>query len=114
MILWIHLMHDHLLDQLIQESYDRPILVFVHNRFEASSNERMKKIEMQSKALPSHLRTYYLDGLKYPNLVRQIYQRLNLVDQRPSAMVISLGRLKSELVIETSVTENYSLAPAAA
>lgn len=107
-------MHDHLLDQLIQESYDRPILVFVHNRFEASSNERMRKIEVQSKSLSSHLRTYYLDGLKYPALVQQMYKRLNLVDQRPPALVLSLGRFKCELVIETSVSENYSLAPAAA
>ncbi|SDW93360.1 bacillithiol system protein YtxJ [Lutibacter oricola] len=86
---WLELTTIEQLDELINDSNNKPILIFKHStrcgisRFALSGFERSYNINKES------LSVYFLDLLKYREVSNAIAEKLKVQHQSPQAIVIS-------------------------
>ena len=91
---WLELTSIEQLEKLIQDSNNKPILIFKHStrcgisRFALSGFERSYDIDEAS------LTPYYLDLLKYRPVSNAIAEKLKVQHQSPQAIVIYQGIVK--------------------
>ena len=89
---WTRLTELSQLDELVQESHHKPVLIFKHStscpissmslsRFERSFNEQAK------------FDSYFLDLLAYREISNQVAERFQVRHESPQAILISKGKV---------------------
>ncbi len=88
---WKMLIREQQLDELLEESKEKPVLIFKHSTRCAVS--RMVLLQFESSFdLEGQVVPYFLDLLQYRNISNEIAQRFDVEHQSPQMIVIKEGK----------------------
>ena len=90
------------LNEIIQESVDKPVLIFKHSTRCGVSRMTLKQFENEYD-LDDIVTPYYLDLLEYRSLSNEITQRFGVEHQSPQLLLIRNGKA----VYDASHSEIY-------
>ena len=116
MLTWHNLTAEPQIEQIEQQSYTTPCLIFKHSTRCSISNtalqrlQRQWNLDTQSKLIP-----YYLDLLQHRTVSNHVAQKFEVEHQSPQILLISKGRCifsQSQLEINMAeISEQLSLLP---
>ena len=89
---WIPLQTLEQLDVIVQDSYEKPILIFKHSTRCSISRFALKRFEsefeMQEKVI-----TYFLDLLNYREISNEIAVKFGIQHQSPQVLLLKNGKV---------------------
>ena len=90
--IWKLLIDDNQLDAILQESKQKPIIIFKHST--RCGTSMMVKNRFQSNYnLGNTFTLYYLDLIKYRNISNKIESLFNISHQSPQLIIIKNGKV---------------------
>ena len=90
--IWKLLIDEHQLDAILQESNQKPIIIFKHST--RCGTSMMVKNRFQSNYnLGNTFTLYYLDLIKYRNISNKIENLFNISHQSPQLIIIKHGKV---------------------
>lgn len=84
---WNHLTSLNQLDNLIQESAEKPILIFKHSRSCSISGAALNRLE-RNWNLGENVKVYFLDLLTYRDISNAIAERFEVEHESPQVLII--------------------------
>lgn len=93
---WIPLTQPEQLRDIVQESHERPVLIFKHSTTCSISAAAKAKVERQwpDASLPADTPIYYLDLLRYRPVSNQIATDFGIEHQSPQMLLIQDGQVR--------------------
>ncbi len=88
---WIPLTSADGLEQIIQDSANKPVLIFKHSTRCSISSTALNRLE-RGWGNDSTIKTYFLDLITYRAVSNQIASTFGITHQSPQALVIKDGR----------------------
>jgi len=85
---WISLKEIQQLELLVEQSYEKPVLIFKHSTRCGISNFVLKKFEESIQVPTDHATFYYLDILLYKNLSDIISKNNGIRHQSPQIIIL--------------------------
>lgn len=79
------------LDAMIQESQDKPVLIFKHSTRCGISRMALKQFENDYTIATGKMELYFLDLLAYRSVSNAIAERFGVVHQSPQLIVVKNG-----------------------
>jgi bacillithiol system protein YtxJ len=96
---WLSLESISQIDELIEKSYTKPILIFKHSTRCSISTTALDRIERKWRTdKMDHVEAYYLDLIRFRDVSNAIEKELNVFHQSPQAIVL----VKGEVVYDDS------------
>ena len=89
MVNWKPLQEAGQLDELITESFHRPVVIFKHST--RCSISTMAQFRLERETTPNEVVFYYLDVLNYRSLSNQIAERFRVYHASPQLLLIRSG-----------------------
>lgn len=86
---WISLENEDQLDQLINQSFTTPQLIFKHST--RCSISSMAKNRLDKKSTPEGIVFHYLDLIRYRDISNKIAHDLKVVHESPQVLLIKNG-----------------------
>lgn len=80
------------LDEIIEESNRRPVLIFKHSTRCSISIMAVQRVESNWPIEADEAKAYYLDLLKYRPVSNEIEYLFNVVHQSPQVLIIKDGK----------------------
>lgn len=87
---WNILEHSDQLEMIIQNSWERPVLIFKHSTRCIISKSALRSFESGFN-LEDKMTLYYLDLLQYRNISNEIAEVFGIVHQSPQILLIKNG-----------------------
>lgn len=87
---WVELIHLDQLDGIVNQSWEKPILIFKHSTRCIISKTVLKNFEKDFK-FGDNVTSYYLDLLEYRPISNEIASVFNVTHQSPQLLVIKNG-----------------------
>lgn len=88
---WNSLTEDKQLDDLIQLSYQKPVLLFKHSTRCSISNMAKNRLESEWDVAADRVEMVYLDLLNHRELSNKIAEVTNVIHQSPQAILLRNG-----------------------
>ena len=88
---WNELTHSDQLQNIIELSNTKPVLVFKHSTRCGISRGVLSKFEQEMEGVDERIVFYYLDLLQYRNISNEIVSKFNVVHQSPQIILIKNG-----------------------
>ena len=79
-------------DEIIDLSYEKPVLIFKHSTRCSISRFALKRLENEYDFSTEVLQPYFLDLLAYRSISNEIAARFGIVHQSPQLLLIKEGR----------------------
>lgn len=89
---WNILEHSDQLEMIIQNSWERPVLIFKHSTRCIISKSALRSFE-SGFDLEDKMTLYYLDLLQYRNISNEIAEVFGIVHQSPQILLIKNGKV---------------------
>src|SRR5690606_24873814 len=89
---WNILEHSDQLEMIIQNSWERPVLIFKHSTRCIISKSALRSFESGFN-LEDKMTLYYLDLLQYRNVSNEIAEVFGIVHQSPQILLIKNGKV---------------------
>jgi bacillithiol system protein YtxJ len=89
---WIPLQTLEQLDVIVQDSYEKPILIFKHSTRCSISRFALKRFENESE-LQEKVITYFLDLLNYREISNEIAFKFGVQHQSPQVLLLKNGKV---------------------
>lgn len=90
---WKNLQSIDQLEQLINDSHDKPVAIFKHSTRCSISSMAMDRLQRQwDDAEASEMDFYYLDLISHRDVSNEIAQKLEVMHQSPQVIVIKNGK----------------------
>ncbi|MEZ0006801.1 bacillithiol system protein YtxJ [Flavobacterium sp. 28YEA47A] len=80
------------LDSIIEESEEKPVVIFKHSTRCSISRMALKNFEREYKADNNDASLYFLDLLNYRDISNEIAQRFHVIHQSPQLLLIKNGK----------------------
>lgn len=80
------------LDQIVKDSYDKPVVLFKHSIRCGTSSMMKHQLEGNWNFEASDLDFYYLDLINYRAISNEIADRFGIVHQSPQIIVVKDGK----------------------
>ncbi|KQS53367.1 MULTISPECIES: bacillithiol system redox-active protein YtxJ [Flavobacterium] len=80
------------LDSIIEESEEKPVVIFKHSTRCSISRMALKNFEREYKADDNEASLYFLDLLNYRDISNEIAQRFHVIHQSPQLLLIKNGK----------------------
>ncbi|TPD72127.1 bacillithiol system redox-active protein YtxJ [Flavobacterium microcysteis] len=80
------------LDSIIEESEEKPVVIFKHSTRCSISRMALKNFEREYKADTNDASLYFLDLLNYRDISNEIAQRFHVIHQSPQLLLIKNGK----------------------
>ncbi len=87
---WITLNNNNQLEQIIEESAEKPVLIFKHSTRCSISATALSRLER--KWQNQELKPYFLDLLKYRDISNKIAEIFGIEHESPQALLIYKGQ----------------------
>lgn len=107
---WKQLTSLHHLEQLVEKSKTKPVVIFKHSTRCGVSSHAMHKLETNWQFKEEDLHFYYLDLLSYRNISNEIADRFNVVHQSPQIIIVKNGKAVFDIShqgIDSKVIEKF-------
>lgn len=88
---WVNLEEEEKLDELIQSSYEKPVLLFKHSTRCIVSKMAKKRLENEWNIDENNITAVYIDLLQYRNISNLIAQKTGVEHQSPQAILLRNG-----------------------
>jgi bacillithiol system protein YtxJ len=88
---WTNLNNENELDELIQLSYQKPVLIFKHSTRCSISSMAKNRLENEWDIEEGKVETIYLDLLNHRDLSNKIAEITGVIHQSPQAILIRNG-----------------------
>jgi bacillithiol system protein YtxJ len=89
LMIWNELINEAQLNDLTEQSWEQPVLIFKHStRCEISS---MAKNRLERSSTPQGIAFYYLDLIRHRELSNQIAERFSVRHESPQVLLIRKG-----------------------
>lgn len=92
-VLWIDLISSEQLTESINNSQNKPQLIFKHSTRCSISSMAKARFEREWKLTPEQCDVYYLDLITYRSVSNQVAEVLNVVHQSPQAILVIKGKV---------------------
>jgi bacillithiol system protein YtxJ len=89
---WHHLLASQQLDNAIELSFEKPVVVFKHSTRCGTSLHILSNITADWHKLEHEIEFYYLDLLQHRDISNRIAAELNVVHQSPQIILIKNGK----------------------
>ncbi|HTF80989.1 MAG TPA: bacillithiol system redox-active protein YtxJ [Cytophagales bacterium] len=90
---WKHLEDVAQLEQIVNESENKPVMIFKHSTRCSISASALNRVERAwAEKADETLTPYFLDLLNHREISNEISSRFNIEHQSPQALVISKGK----------------------
>jgi len=89
---WIPLTETQQLDELIDVSNSKPIVIFKHSTRCGISRGVLTQFEKATNSLEEHVAFYYLDLLKFRTISNEIATKFDVFHQSPQLLLINKGK----------------------
>lgn len=86
---WIHLTEDEQLNQITNQSYERPQVIFKHSTRCSISSVALQRL--QKAAQPADVDFYFLDLIAYRHLSNRVAELFQVHHESPQVLVIRNG-----------------------
>lgn len=86
---WNVLADEAQLEQIIEQSKSRPIVIFKHST--RCSTSSMVKVRLERSAQPEHIDFYYLDLIQYRSISNRTAEIFNVYHESPQVLLIKDG-----------------------
>ncbi|MBX2845825.1 MAG: bacillithiol system redox-active protein YtxJ [Saprospiraceae bacterium] len=90
---WIALQEPKQLKEIIDRSFQQPVLIFKHSTSCGISHAAHHHLEKNTPKLAEVVEFYYLDLLRFRNISNQIAQDFNVIHQSPQILVLKNGKV---------------------
>jgi len=90
---WIPLIELNQLDEIIELSQEKPVLIFKHSTRCGISSMALKGFERSYDIDAEEIDIYFLDLLRFREISNEIVSKFNVQHQSPQAIVISKGKV---------------------
>lgn len=80
------------LQKAIQESFERPVVIFKHSTTCGISAHKLYDMETDWKATPEEIVFYYLDLLRFRPISNLVAQELEVMHQSPQLIILKNGK----------------------
>ena len=80
------------LNEMIDLSFEKPVLVFKHSTRCSISRFALKQFEMEYDFSNEELQPYFLDLLEYRSISNEVASRFNVFHQSPQILLIKEGK----------------------
>lgn len=101
---WIKLNHPRQLEELLQESNTKPVLIFKHSTRCSISRTALDRLERNWNAGEvGHVASYFLDLISFRDISNQIQELFHVEHESPQVLIIDKGKAvyhSSHLAIE--------------
>jgi bacillithiol system protein YtxJ len=91
-VAWIPLETLGQLDEIVQESFEKPVLIFKHSTRCSISRFALKRFENEFE-LQEKVITYFLDLLNYREISNEIAVKFGVQHQSPQVLLIKEGKV---------------------
>ncbi len=88
---WIPLTNEEQLEEIVELSMQKPVLLFKHSTRCSISRMALKQLEREYN-FGDKIQLYFLDLLEYRSVSNAIATRFNVVHQSPQAILIKNGK----------------------
>lgn len=89
---WKNLETEADLQSAIQESFERPVVIFKHSTRCGISAHKFYDMEMDWKSTPEEIAFYYLDLLAYRPISNLVAEQLGVMHQSPQIVILKEGK----------------------
>lgn len=106
---WLELSDPTQIDQIIQHSFSKPILIFKHSTRCSISSMVKDRLERQWKNHLDNFPIYYLDLIKFRNISNLLAEKFSVIHESPQLLIIENGECSfnwSHSEITVSVIES--------
>ncbi|MCB0658548.1 MAG: bacillithiol system redox-active protein YtxJ [Saprospiraceae bacterium] len=90
-MLWIHLINDNQLDQIIEDSFQVPVFIFKHSTRNSISSIALHRLETEWPFIRQNHKAYYLDVNRNRQLSRMVAEQFGVHHESPQLLVILNG-----------------------
>ncbi|MCB0600683.1 MAG: bacillithiol system redox-active protein YtxJ [Saprospiraceae bacterium] len=90
-MLWIHLINDNQIDQIVEDSFQVPVFIFKHSRRTSISSIALHRLESEWPFIRQNHKAYYLDVQKNGQISRMVAESFGVHHESPQLLVILNG-----------------------
>lgn len=80
------------LDAIVEESAEKPVVIFKHSTRCSISRMALKNFEREYNLEESEVSTYFLDLLQHRDISNEIAQKFQVIHQSPQLLLIKNGK----------------------
>ena len=90
---WIPLTSEQILEEAIQASFEKPVIIFKHSTTCGISQAAYYELDKNFEKIADLVQFYYLDLLQYRPISNKVVEVTEVIHQSPQVLLLSKGKV---------------------